>query len=144
MDRALHLARGVARGIRQKGHRSESVSSVTSGTEPSPGAGSRGVGASAGGAPAGAGAAAAGSVGVAGAAAGAASAAKTAVDKGTGHIAEVSSGVAPSAPPSTSPPPTRPPRPKGSHQPVGDCPMPAGALWVGRNVCSRAGVRCAS
>ena len=47
-----------------------SASSVTSGTQPSPGAGSRGVGTSAGGVPAGAGAAAAGSVGAAGAAAG--------------------------------------------------------------------------
>ena len=109
-----------------------SASSVTSGIHPSPGAGSRGVGTSAGGVPAGAGAAAvgsvaAGSVGAAGAATGAASAAKTAVDKGTGHIAEVASRGAPPAPqstatpstatpstatPSTATPPTSPPKGK--------------------------------
>ena len=95
-----------------QGTANESVSTVTSGTQRSPGAGSRGVGTSAGGVPAGGGVAAAGPVGAAGAAAGAASAAKTAVDKGTGHIAEVSSGVAPTAPPSTSPPSTSPPKGK--------------------------------
>lgn len=104
-----------------------SASIVTSGTQPSPGAGSRGVGTSSGGVAAGAGAAAAGSVaagsvGAVGAAAAAASAAKTAVDKGTGHIAEVSSGGAPTTlpspapsskfPPPTSPPPTSPPKGK--------------------------------
>ena len=102
--------------------RNGSASSVTSGTQPSTGAGSRGVGTSAGGVPAGAGGAAAGSVGAAGAAAAAGSAAKTAVDKATGHIAEVASRGAAPAPPSpapsstslppTSPPPTPPPKGK--------------------------------
>jgi hypothetical protein len=93
-----------------------SASSVPSGTQPSPGAGSRGVGTSAGGVPAGVGAAAAGSVaagsvGAAGTAAAAASAAKTAVDKGTGHIAQVASRGAPPAPESPAPPSPAPPSP---------------------------------
>ena len=96
-------------GDQARGTPSESAPTVPSGTQPSPGAGSRGVGTSAGGAAAGSGAAVAGTVGVVGAAAAAASAAKTAMDKGTGHIAEVSSRVAPTSPPPTSPPPASAP-----------------------------------
>ena len=69
----------------------------------------RGASATPAGVSSGAGAAAAGSVGATGAVAGAAGAAKTAGDKGTGHIADVSSGVAPTGPPSTSPPKGKPP-----------------------------------
>ena len=69
----------------------------------SPGAGSQAVTTSAGGVSGSAGVAAAGSVGAAGAVVGAAGAAKAAVDRGTGQIADVSSGVAPTIPPSTTP-----------------------------------------
>ena len=81
----------------------------------SPGVGSRGVATSAG-VSGSAGSAAAGSIGAAGAAVGVAGAAKAAVDKGTGTIADVSSGVAPSTPSSTPPSSTAPPwttQPKG-------------------------------
>jgi type IV secretion system protein TrbL len=73
-------------------------------------AGSRGLSASAG-----VGAATAGSVGVVGAAAGAARAAKTVVERGAGHIADVSAGAgpagpSPSSPSPSSPAPARPPK----------------------------------
>ncbi len=58
------------------------------------------------------GAAAVGSVGAAGAVAGVAGAAKAGVDKGTGHIADVSSGVAPTTTPSTTPSSTAVPKGK--------------------------------
>jgi hypothetical protein len=73
-------------------------------SQPSSGALQRGVSVTPAGVSGGAGAAAVGSVGATGAVAGAAGAAKTAVDKGTGHIADVSSGVAPIGPPPTSAP----------------------------------------
>jgi hypothetical protein len=77
----------------------------------SSGAGSQGVATSAG-VSGSAGSAAAGSIGAAGAVVGVAGAAKAAVDKGTGTIADVSSGIAPSTPSSTPPSSTAPPKGK--------------------------------
>jgi hypothetical protein len=77
----------------------------------SSGAASQGVATSAG-VSGSAGSAAAGSIGAAGAVVGVAGAAKAAVDKGTGTIADVSSGVAPSTPPSTASPWTTQPKGK--------------------------------
>ncbi len=99
------------------------ASSARSSPRQSPGAASQRVTASAGGVSGTVGAVAAGSVGAAGVVAGAAGAAKAGVEKGTGHISDVSSGVAPSTPPSTSPPSTSPPSaspPKVKKSPAGE------------------------
>jgi type IV secretion system protein TrbL len=101
-------ARSAQRGEGQSGSLSTRTSTdSTIPSQPSSGALPRGVSVTPGEGPGGVGAAAAGSVGATGAVAGAAGAAKTAVDKGTGHIADVSSRVA-----STNPPPTSAPKGK--------------------------------
>jgi type IV secretion system protein TrbL len=125
--KAQSLARGVAED--QRGGSGASVGAMSGSgpsgslstrispdptipSQPSSGPAQRGVSFTPAGVSGGVGAAAGVSVGATGALTGAAGAAKTAVDKGTGHIADASSGVAPTSSPPTSPSPTSAPKGK--------------------------------